>query len=574
MLKTLRIRNLVTIEDLSVEFGPGLNVLTGETGAGKSIVVDALGLATGERGDSALVRSGADRSVIEAAFDGAASGPLAALLVARGLDVPDEALIVRRELAASGSGRVLVNGSPSTVTVLREIGEHLADLHGQHEHQGLLAPDRHLELLDTFGGNDAARAEVGAAYRDVIDADARVTRLDDLGREGRARAETLREIVGEIRGLDPKPGEIEALRRDRAILQNGAQVAELIAEAIGRLDEGDDPAIRSLHAAERRVAELGRIDPGLQPLAARLESARLELEDARDTLTAYRDRLDFDPARLEAIESRRAALEHLLLKWGPAEDDALSAADRAERELATIENLDVEVAAAKRQRSEAKAAYVVAARLLSKRREQAATRLGPAVETELKPLAFGKARFTVVLSPSRGATADGDATSVPIHPAGAERAEFFLAANPGEAARPIGRAASGGELSRLMLALHVVLDVAAPGRVLVFDEVDAGVSGSVAVAVGARLAALSARNQVLCVTHLPQVAAHADGHYHVAKRVASGRTHTEIVPLTGEARVNELARMLGGRQATQASRENAAELLAEADSVGRGRGRS
>ena len=574
MLKTLRIRNLVTIEDLSVEFGPGLNVLTGETGAGKSIVVDALGLATGERGDSALVRSGADRSVIEAAFDGAASGPLAALLVARGLDVPDEALIVRRELAASGSGRVLVNGSPSTVTVLREIGEHLADLHGQHEHQGLLAPDRHLELLDTFGGNDAARAAVAAAYRDVIDADAWVTRLDDLGREGRARAETLREIVGEIRGLDPKPGEIEALRRDRAILQNGAQVAELIAEAIGRLDEGDDPAIRSLHAAERRVAELGRIDPGLQPLASRLESARLELEDARDTLTAYRDRLDFDPARLEAIESRRAALEHLLLKWGPAEDDALSAADRAERELATIENLDVEVVAAERQRSEAKAAYVVAARLLSKRREQAATRLGPAVETELKPLAFGKARFTVVLSPSRGATADGDATSVPIHPAGAERAEFFLAANPGEAARPIGRAASGGELSRLMLALHVVLDVAAPGRVLVFDEVDAGVSGSVAVAVGARLAALSARNQVLCVTHLPQVAAHADGHYHVAKRVASGRTHTEIVPLTGEARVNELARMLGGRQATQASRENAAELLAEADSVGRGRGRS
>jgi DNA repair protein RecN (Recombination protein N) len=573
MLKTLRIRNLVTIEDLSVEFGPGLNVLTGETGAGKSIVVDALALATGGRGESALVRAGCDRAVIEAAFDGVADGPFAALLAARGLDLVDDALIVRRELATSGSGRVLINGSPSTVAVLRELGEILADLHGQHDHQGLLAPDRHLELLDAFGANEAARSAVGTAYRDVVDAKARVTRLDELGRAGRARVETLREIVREIRGLDPKPGELEALRRDRTILQNGAQVAELVAGALSRLDEGEDPAIRSLHAAERRVAELSRIDPGLAPLASRLESARLELEDARDTLAAYRDGLDFEPQRLEAIESRRAALERLLLKWGPVEEDAVTAADRAERELSTIENLDVEVAEAGRQRAVAVTAYVTAASALSERRVAAAARLGPAVESELKPLAFGKPKFTVVLSPSRKPSTEDDAARVPFHPAGAERAEFFLAANPGEAARPIGRAASGGELSRLMLALHVVLDAAAPGRVLVFDEVDAGVSGSVAVAVGARLAALAARNQVLCVTHLPQVAAHADGHYHVAKRVASGRTHTVIVPLAGDARVDELARMLGGRKATEASRGNAAELLAEAASSGRGRGK-
>jgi DNA repair protein RecN (Recombination protein N) len=574
MLKTLRIRNLVTIDDLSVEFGPGLNVLTGETGAGKSIVVDALGLASGDRGDSALIRTGAERSVIEAAFDGVASGPLAQLLTERGLDAGDEILVVRRELSASGSGRVLVNGSPSTVAVLRELGESLVDLHNQHEHQGLLSPDRHLELLDAFGGNEAALAGVAAAFRDVAAAEARLTRLFDLEREGRVRVEALRETLREIRGVDPKPGELDALKRDRAILQNGARVAELLDEAIARLDEGEDPAIASLHAAERRVAELGGIDPLLAPLAARLESARLELEDARDTLSAYRDRLDFDPARLESIESRRAALERLLLKWGPAEDDAQGEAMRAERELATINNLDAELAEAERQRAAARAAYVAAARVLSKRRTDAAARLGPAVEAELKPLAFGKARFTVALTPSRGATAGSDATGVPFHPAGVERAEFFLAANPGEAARPIGRAASGGELSRLMLALHVVLDAAAPGRVLVFDEVDAGVSGSVAVAVGARLARLAARHQVLCVTHLPQVAAHAHGHYHVGKRVASGRTHTEIVPLTGEARVDELARMLGGRQATDASRENAAELLAEAAEVGRGRGRS
>jgi DNA repair protein RecN (Recombination protein N) len=565
MLKTLRIRNLVTIEDLSVEFGPGLNVLTGETGAGKSIVVDALGLIAGERGDSALVRSGTDRAVIEAAFDLAPGDPLAALLVERGLDVTDDALIVRRELPSTGSGRVLVNGSPSTVTVLRELGDALVELHGQNEHRGLLGPERHLALLDAYGGHDDARAAVAAAYGRALEAEASLTRLNELGRSGQKRAATLRETLREIRSVDPKAGELDALRRDRAILQNGAQIVELLDQSIARLDEGDDPAITSLHAAERRVAELARIDSTLQPIASRLESARLELEDARDTLSAYRGRLDFDPARLETIESRRAAIERLLLKFGPAEDDAQAAAVAAERELLTIENLDAEVAAAERVLVEARAAYDAAAAVLTRLREASATRLGPAVAGELKPLAFGKARFEVILTPRPAGS---------LHPAGAERAEFFLAANPGEPARPIGRSASGGELSRLMLALHVVLDGDAPGRVMIFDEVDAGVSGSVAIAVGARLAKLAGRHQVLCVTHLPQVAAHADGHYHVAKRVASGRTHTEIVALTGEERVNELARMLGGRQATDASRVNAAELLAEAALSGRPRARS
>jgi len=562
MLKTLRIRNLVTIEELRVEFGPGLNVLTGETGAGKSIVVDALGLASGERGDSALVRAGSDRAVIEAAFDGPGKDWWTALLTQRGLDAADE-LVVRREIAAEGAGRVLINGSPATVGVLRELGDALVELHGQHEHQGLLSPERHVELLDTFGGNDDALAAVAAAHREAVGAQERLSSLAALGREGRVRAERLRDTLREIRSVDPKPGELEALRRDRAILQNGARVAQLLDEALSRLDEGDGPAIAAVHTAQRRVAELSRIDPSLEGLALRLDSARLEIEDARDTLAAYRDGADFDPARLESIESRRAALERLLLKWGPTEDDAVSAAAAADKELSTIDNLDAEIAEATAALVHATAAYEAAARVLSKRREAAAARLTPAVEAELKPLAFGKARFTVALTPQR----------LPLHAAGAERAEFFLAANPGEPARPLARAASGGELSRLMLALHVVLDAAGAGRVLVFDEVDAGVSGAVALAVGARLARLAARHQILCVTHLPQVAAHADGHYHVSKRIASGRTHTEIVPLTGDGRIDELARMLGGRQATDASRENAAELLAEAGQGARARGR-
>jgi DNA repair protein RecN (Recombination protein N) len=491
---------------------------------------------------------------VEAAFELAGDGAIGAELAERGLDVLDGELVVRRELAAAGTGRVVVNGSPSTVSVLKGIAERLVDLHGQHEHQGLLSSERHLELLDAYGGNLAARAAVESACREVKEAEDCLAALITLGAEGKRRAEELNQTAREIRGLDPKPGELETLTRERSILLNGARVAELLDEAIARLDDGDDPAIAALHAAERRVGELARIDPSLQSLASRLESARLEIEDARDTLTAYRDNANFDPARLETIESRRAALERLLLKWGPTEDDAIESAAEAERELHTIDHLDDALKSGENAVTAARARYTESAAALTARRVRAAAKLSPAVEAELKPLAFGSARFEVVLPPAR----------TPFHPAGAERAEFHLAANPGEAARPIGRAASGGELSRLMLALHVVLDATDGGRVLVFDEVDAGVSGSVAVAVGARLARLAVRHQVLCVTHLPQVAAHASAHFRVQKRVTAGRTHTEIEALVGDARVEELARMLGGRKTTTASRENAAELLAEA----------
>jgi DNA repair protein RecN (Recombination protein N) len=572
MLKTLRIRNLATIEDLRVEFGEGLGVLTGETGAGKSIVVDALGLACGERGDSGLVRAGSDRAVIEAAFAVPPGDATAALLEAHGVDPAEGEIVVRREIGAGSAGRVLINGSPTTVAVLREVGEALADLHGQHEQQGLLAPERHLALLDAFGGYDDELAAVASAHASSIAADERLARLTQLGREAKVREAALREALREIRGVDPRPGELDALRRDRAILADGARVATLLDEAIARLDEGDDPAISRVHGAERRVAELARIDPSLAELTSRLASARLDLQDARDTLVAYRDAANFDPGRLEAIESRRVAIEKLLLRWGPSEEDAHRAADDAQEELATLENIDDELAAARAQAAQARGDYAAAAGALTRRRREAAARLGPAIEAELAPLALPKARFTVSLPPARGPLAGDGAGAVPFHPKGAERAEFLLAANPGEPARPLGKAASGGELSRVMLALHVVLDASGDRRVLVFDEVDAGVSGAVALAVGARLARLAARHQVLCVTHLPQVAAHATGHYHVRKRVAGGRTHTEIVALSGAARVDELARMLGGRQATEASRENAAELLAEAGQAARARG--
>ena len=558
MLKTLRIRNLVTIEDLEVDFAPGLNVLTGETGAGKSILVDALGLAAGERADLSLVRGGTDRAIVEAEFHAPGIGPA---LDARGLDADGARVVVRREIG--GSSRALVNGSPTTIAILRELGERLLERHGQHESRGLLDPDVHLELLDAFGAHDAELSEVASAHRALGEALEALARLEELERDAARRTEALEALVREVRGVAPEPGEAERLRFERVLLQNGAVIDRLLEEAIGRLDEGEHPAIGGVHASERRVLELGRIDPSFDAIAERLAAARVELEDVRDTLSALRDKTRTNASRLDAIETRRVALERLLLKWGPSEEDALAAAWDAERQLTTLSDLGGELAAARGRVDAAGGAYRRAAGALTAKRRDAASRLGPEVERELGPLALPKARFSVELAPVR----DGGPS-----PRGTERAEFLLAANPGEPARPLARAASGGELSRAMLALHVVLDRGA-SRAIVFDEVDAGVSGAVASAVGERLARLARTHQVLCVTHLPQVAAAAAVHYHVRKTVSDGRTRSEISRLTDDARVEELARMLGGKEAGAAARANAAELLVEAGGKQRARGR-
>ncbi|HEX6852416.1 MAG TPA: DNA repair protein RecN [Candidatus Polarisedimenticolaceae bacterium] len=552
MLRTLRIRNVAVVEELTVEFGAGLNVLTGETGAGKSILVDALGLAAGERSSASLVRSGSDRAIVEAVFEPPFPSPLEALLDARGVERGEDGLVVKREVASSGGGRVFVNGSPTTVAVLREIGGLLVELHGQHEHQSLLAGDRQLDLLDARAGAAEAADRVAAAWDERRRKREALEHLRDAARDREARIATLREVVREIDALDPRPGERERLDRERRVLQHAERVARLLEEATDALHEGEPSAAALAASAARRVAELAEIDPGLAELARRVETARLELQDAGATLGAWRDRADFDPARLEGIATRLAALDRLLLRYGPDEEAALATREAAEAERAQLEDVDRSIEQAERAAEEAEAAYAAAAKALSERRRAAAAVLSREVETQLGALALVKARFAVALREG------------PPGPRGAERAEFLLAANPGEPSRPLAQTASGGELSRVMLALHLVLEGAGSGRVLVFDEVDAGVGGAVAAAVGARLGTLAGRHQVLCVTHLPQVAAHASRHYHVRKRVAEGRTSTDICALDGAARVEELARMLGGRELTEGARRNAEELLVEA----------
>ena len=571
MLKTLRIRNVAIIEDLTVDFGPGFNVLTGETGAGKSIIVDALGLAAGDRGDATRVRTGAERAVVEAVFALEPSSRVRSLLVERGLDDAGDELVVRREVSAAG-GRVFLNGSPATLGALREIGDRLVELHGQHEHQDLLEPDRHLSLLDAFGRHDAEARGVEAAHAEVLASRERLASLEAMSAESRSRAGDFERQVREIDEAAPETGESERLDRERRVLQHAGTMARLLDELVELLYDGEPSAASLASAAARRASEAASVDPSLGETASRIESARVELQDAGASLRDYREQADFDPARLEAVEARRALLERLRLRYGADEEAILSHREHCARELATLRNLDGEIRASAEAVAAEERRYVEAARGLGLARASAAERLRSAVEAQLRHLALGRATLSVRFSEARGpAVGDGEGRGVALSRRGAERAEFLLAANPGEEERPLAKVASGGELSRVMLALHLVLEGAAEGRVLVFDEVDAGVAGAVADAVGARLARLGERNQVLCVTHLPQVAAHADHHYHVLKRVAAGRTHAETARLGSGERIDELARMLGGRDVTPASRRNAAALL---DAAAGGRRRS
>jgi DNA repair protein RecN (Recombination protein N) len=577
MLKTLRIRSFAIIEDLTVEFDAGLNVLTGETGAGKSIVVDALGLAAGDRADTSMIRSGDGRAVVEAVFRVAPGSEARAVLDARGVDPEGEDVIVRREIATSGGGRVFINGSPSTVTVLREIGDLMVELHGQHEHQSLLSAERHREALDLFGDHADLAEATAAAYNEVLASRERLQDLRDRSRERESLAESLRLTVAEIDAVAPRPGELDDLDRRRKRLQNAEQIATALDEAVRLLYEGDPTAGSLAAAAARRADTLAELDPDLAEIASRIRAAGLELEDAGSGLRDYRDGNSFDPTRLEEIETRRAAISSLLLRYGPDESAAIARRDAAADELEELGDLVTEEARAAEAVAVAERDYADAAGELSRARETAAGGLAPRVEKQLRALALGKARFRVETAPARGSeTVEGRSGPVALHPRGAERVEFLLAANPGEEARPLARVASGGELSRVMLALHVVLERAGGERVLVFDEVDAGVGGATADAVGARLAGLGSLQQVLCVTHLPQVAAHAEHHYHVRKRVVAGRTRAELATLDGDERVDELARMLGGKEITAASRRNAVELLSAASARtagGRARGR-
>lgn len=546
MLRKLTVVNFAVAEKVELEFGPGFTALTGETGAGKSILLEALGFLLGGRGSASWLRAGASRLEVEAVVD--------AVDVPAGLREGRQAAgtaTLRRELDATGRTRAFIAGRPASVAALAALGESFADFHGQHENQALLRPFVQLELLDRYGGLETERAALAEAHGRWAALKARLEASSMSEEERRRRVELLRFQLEDIDAAKPRLGEEEELEERLPRLKNAERLRGWADAAYGLLYAEEDAALARLAKAERALGELARVDPSAARLREELEAARLAAESVAHEVGAYRDGVSCDPAALDALLSRQEALSRLKKKHGPALADVLAARERLSAELDGLEHADERIEETKRALAAAEKTLAALCDAMHDARLKSAKKLEAAALKELKVLGLPHARFACALEMEEGGWS---AT-------GADTASFLLAPNPGEPARPVKTAASGGELSRVMLALKTAFAKADRTPLLVFDEVDSGVGGEVARAVGERLAALSRGRQVLCVTHLPQVACFAKAHLHAAKDVDGGRTRLRVAVLDGAKRLETVAAMLGGRGATPASRKHAQELL-------------
>jgi DNA repair protein RecN (Recombination protein N) len=549
MLRELRLKNFAVVESVTVPFASGLNVLTGETGAGKSILVDAIVLVRGARAQADVIRTDAETATVEAVFT--VDGPARAVLEEAGLAADDNGeVVVRRELARSGRHRAFVNDSPVTVGLLERLGDALVEVHGQHEHQRLLEPARQIELLDRFADAEDAGARVAAlhAKQRAAREEAELTRT--AARDRAQREDLLRFQVGELNAARLQVGEGEALRVELRRLQHAERFAAGLAETAALLEDAPQSASEQLARAARVLHDLSRLDPAMAAPGEPIETARLQVEEALGAIRRLRDGIAAEPGRLDAIHERLDALARLQRKYGDGEEAMLRFRDEAARELERIERHDEVVAEQERVLAELEAELATAAAALSERRRAAASRLATQVERALRALGMERAVFEV-----------GVEHAAEVGPRGADRVELRLSTNPGEEVRAVARVASGGELSRTMLALTSVLARAHRVPTLIFDEVDAGIGGRVASVVGQTLAAAAQGRQVLCVTHLAPIAALAQHHLRVTKSVRAGRTRAAVAALAAAERVEEIARMLGGASVTGAAREHARDLL-------------
>ncbi len=556
MLRRLTVRNLAIVEDIALELGPGLTVITGETGAGKSILVDALALLAGGRGSADLVRRGADRLVVAGEFGG--DRALHDILAEAGLPYGDP-LLVRRELAADGRGRAFIEDEPAAIRTLAKIGERLIAIQGQNSDRELTDPEAPLELLDGFAGAGEEREAVArtatawASSREVLET------LESSRRDRSARLETIEFQIDEIEAASPDEKEDEDLALERERLLHSDRIRRAGEAALAALSEGEDSAADRLGEAARAFAELAAIDPRERVRLEETEDLKRRIADlaagARDTATG----IESDPDRLAAIESRLEKLSRVKRKYGPTLGDARSLLERLRSERDELANIEDALDRRKREEEKIGSSYRSAAAALTVKRTEAAPRFSAAVERELGSLALEKARFRIAL--------DAVAEDGPRR-AGRERASLLFQPNPGEPELPIEKIASGGELSRLQLAVQSV--AAAKGarrRTLVFDEVDAGIGGRTAESVGRKLKSLAARSQVFCVTHVPQIAALADRHFIAEKSEAGGRTVASVRLLEGKERVAEIARMLAGEKVPETAVRHARELLAQAGTL-------
>ena len=562
MLRELRLENYAVIDNVVVEFAPGLNLLTGETGAGKSILIDALALLLGEKASTDVIRHHAERAVVAAVFEaeGKAGKALGQILEANGLDQGDGELILRREIAAAGKGRVFINNQPATVAVLRQLASHLAAIHAQSESLVSFDAAARLELLDAFAGAQVEPVET--AFREWKAVRERIAELE-RDEQDRLRLLDLWSFQQkEINAARPQAGEDDRLESEKRVLANAEKIYAAAMGAYDVLYESNASASSALRAAQRQIEELARFEPSFQELVAALDSARITAEDAGATLRDYAGGVQASPQRLAEVEDRLATLDRLKRKYGPTLADVIAFAEELSRKLADMQNKDEVLGHLRKELAAAGQQYLAAARALSRKRQESARKLEKLVEHEVNELAM-KVRFRIQVA---GSGEDAGWTA-----AGFDEVAYLIATNPGEPEKPLEEVASGGELSRVMLALKACVE-AGQGpqnrrngvtgqRTLVFDEIDTGIGGRAAEAVGRKLKQLAGSSQVLCVTHLPQIACFADHHYLIQKSIAGGRTRTTVRRIQGSERTDEVARMLSGARLTEASRRNAEQML-------------
>ena len=572
VLIEMRLENYAVIDNLAVEFGYGLNLLTGETGAGKSILVDALALLLGDKASSDVIRTGAERAVVSAVFEaeGAAEKPLERILESNGLDESDDgSLILRREIAAGGKGRVFVNNQPATVAVLRLLAPHLATIHAQNE--SILAFDgpARLSLLDSFAGSQLEATEAAFAGWQGIR-----TRIEELERGEQDRLRLVDLWIFQKREIEDarlQSGEDEALETEKRVLANSEKIYNAAMNAFDLLYEGNGSTASTLRAAQKQVEELTRYEPKFQEALAALETARISVEDVGATVRDYAGGIHSSPEHLAQVEDRLALLDRLKRKYGPTLDEVIAFGVDVSRKLSEVENKDEILRALRAELAAAAEEYLRAARVLSKKRSEAARRLEKLVEAEINDLAM-KSAFRIEMTNSEE---EGNWSG-----SGINHVVYMISTNPGEPLRQLEHIASGGELSRVMLALkasveagktHALPQKTREGRstqgkrgfqrTLVFDEIDTGIGGRAAESVGKKLKSLARSNQVLCVTHLPQIATFGDHHYVIEKKESGGRTRTSIRAVTGEERTEEVARMLSGAKLTETSRKHAEQMI-------------
>jgi DNA repair protein RecN (Recombination protein N) len=548
MLRTLSIRDFVIVDSIELEFAPGFTVFTGETGAGKSILIDALALALGGRGDASVVREGAAKTDITAEFT-TTQDDVTAWLDAHDCRSDDGGVLLRRVIDNAGRSKAYINGIASTAAQLRELGEMMVDIHGQHAHQSLMKTDAQRVLLDSQSGLLDDAKSVAAAHKTWKALSRQREEFETNAKNVMLERERLEWQVNELEKLGAKPGEWTDVSNEHSRLSHAATLIEGAQEALHALSESDDPMVSQLSGLTQKLSKLADVDAALKPVLEALEPARIQLQEAVYSLNDYLGRVELDPERLQEVESRLDALHSTARKFRvqpedlPQEFDTLSA---QLKQLADASDLD----AMRAQEEKLKAAYMTAARKLSDVRAKAARALSEAVTAAMQDLSMSGGRFEIALNE--------------VEPAayGLEQVEFLVAAHAGTSARPLAKVASGGELARISLAISVITSTATATPTLIFDEVDSGIGGGVAEVVGRLLKRLGQDRQVLCVTHLPQVASQANQHFQVSKRSAEGRTVSSIDALDAKGRVEEIARMLGGIEITATTRKHARELLA------------